>query len=61
MRPVALGRMGSAAIIYTLIETAKMNRIDSRAWLTDLIARISDHPANKINDLMPWCFDQTQV
>lgn len=69
MRPIALGRknylfMGSkgggeaAAIIYTLIETAKMNRIDPQAWLADVIGRISDHPASKINHLMPWSFAQ---
>lgn len=67
MRPVALGRknylfMGSegggkaAAIAYTLIETAKLNGIDPQAWLTFVFNSIADHPASKINDLMPWNF-----
>ena len=43
-----------AAAIYTLIETAKLNGIDPRAWLADVLARISDHPASRINELLPW-------
>ena len=53
MRPIALGRknylfMGSegggksAAIAYTLIETAKLNSVDPQAWLTDVLGRIAD-------------------
>lgn len=65
MRPVTLGRknylfMGSdqggraAAICYTLIETAKLNGVDPQAWLTDVLARISEHKINKIDELLPW-------
>lgn len=65
MRPIALGRknylfMGSegggtsAAIAYTLIETAKLNGVDPQAWLTDVLARIADHKINRIDDLLPW-------
>ena len=54
MRCVALGRknylfMGSerggqsAAIAYTLIETAKLNAVNPQAWLTDVLSRIADH------------------
>ena len=43
-----------AAAIYTLIETAKLNGIDPRAWLADVLARMSDHPASRINELLPW-------
>ena len=43
-----------AAAIYTLIETAKLNAIDPRAWLADLLARLPDHPAKRITDLLPW-------
>lgn len=39
---------------YTLIETARLNDIDREAWLTDIIARVADHPINKIDDLLPW-------
>ena len=43
-----------AAAVYTLIETAKLNSIDPRAWLADVLARLPDHPAKHIADLMPW-------
>jgi transposase len=63
IRPLALGRKnylfaGSdaggrrAAIMYTLIETAKLNDLDPEAWLADVIARIADHPINHIDDLL---------
>jgi len=42
------------AAIYTLIETAKLNGIDPQAWLADVLARLPDYPARKINDLLPW-------
>jgi transposase len=37
-----------APAIYTLIETAKLNDVDSQAWLTDVLARMQDHPAKRI-------------
>jgi transposase len=43
-----------AAAIYTLIETAKLNDIDPQAWLADVLARLPDHPAKRIADLLPW-------
>jgi transposase len=43
-----------AADIYTLIITAKLNDVDPRAWLADVLARISDHPASKLDALLPW-------
>jgi transposase len=43
-----------AAAIYTLIETAKLNAIDPRAWLADVLARLPDHPAKRIAELLPW-------
>ena len=65
MRAVALGRKNylfvgsltggkSAAIAYTLIETAKLNGIDPQAWLANTLARIPDHKINRIDDLLPW-------
>ena len=43
-----------AAAAYTLIETARLNDVDPRAWLADVLARINDHPAKAIDDLLPW-------
>ena len=65
LRGVAIGRKnwlfaGSdqgghrAATIYSLVETAKLNGVDPEAWLTDTIARIADHPARRIDELLPW-------
>ena len=65
IRPIALGRRnwtfaGSddggrrAAIMYTLIETAKLNAIDPEAYLRAVIARIAQHPIRKIHELLPW-------
>ena len=67
LRGVAVGRRnwtfaGSdeggrrAAAIYSLIETCKLNDVDPRAWLADVLARLPDHPARKINALMPWAW-----
>ncbi len=41
-------------MIYTLIETAKLNDIDPRAWLADVLKRLPDHPAQRLNELLPW-------
>jgi hypothetical protein len=32
------------AAMYSLIVTAKLNDVDPRAWLADVVARIADHP-----------------
>jgi len=39
---------------YSLIATAKLNDVDPRAWLADVIARIADHPARRLDELPPW-------
>jgi transposase len=65
LRGIALGRKswlfaGSdrggerAAFIYSLIVSAKMNHIDPQAWLADVLARIAEHPANRLDELLPW-------
>lgn len=43
-----------AAKIYSLIETAKLNDADPLAWLADVLARLQDHPAKRIDELLPW-------
>jgi hypothetical protein len=65
LRSIALGRRawlfaGSdrggerAAAAYTLIATAKLNDINPQAWLADVLARIADHPASRLDELLPW-------
>jgi transposase len=44
----------SAAIAYTLIESAKLNGVDPQAWLTDVLGRIADHKITRIDELLPW-------
>ena len=39
---------------YSLIVTAKMNGIDPQAWLTDVLARIAEHPVQRLDELLPW-------
>ncbi len=48
----------SAAIAYTLIETAKLNGVDPQDWLTDVLSRIADHKINRIDELLPWQYAQ---
>ena len=33
-----------------------MNKVNPEAWLAWVLERIQDHPANRINDLMPWAY-----
>jgi len=69
LRGVALGRKswlfcGSdrggqrAAVIYSLIGTAKLNNVDPQAWLADVLARIAGHPASRLDELLPWNWPQ---
>jgi transposase len=40
--------------MYSLIVTAKMNRVDPQVWLADVLARIAAHPAHQLDELLPW-------
>jgi transposase len=71
LRGVALGRKawlfaGSdrggerAAAMYSLIVTAKLNDVDPRAWLADVLGRIADHPASRLSELLPWNWAKTR-
>ncbi|CAM3936701.1 IS66 element [Cereibacter sphaeroides] len=65
LRGIALGRKswlftGSghggdwAALMYSLIVTAKMNDIDPQAWLADVLARYPNTTVSRVPDLLPW-------
>jgi transposase len=43
-----------AAVMLTLIQTAKFNEIDPQAWLADVLARIADHKITDLAALLPW-------
>jgi transposase len=50
-----------AAAIYTLIQTCKLNDVDSQAWLGFVLAKLPDHPAKKIDELLPWNWTAAQA
>ena len=65
LRGLALGRKawlfaGSdrgaerAAVIYSLIGTAKLNDVDPQAWLADVLTRIAGTPQSRLGELLPW-------
>jgi len=64
MRPIAIGRKNwlffgsdnggrTAAILFTITQSAKRHGLNMFTYLKDIIARISDHPANQLYQLLP--------
>lgn len=72
IKPVVIGRKNwmfagsdaggeTLADAMTVIETAQFSSLDPEAYLTDILARIADHPNRRIDDLTPWNWaDQTK-
>ncbi len=48
-----------AAAIHSIIETARLNGIDPEAYLRSVLIRIADHPINRIAELLPWNWAET--
>lgn len=71
IRPIALSRKNHMfagsdkgghrwAVICSLIETAKLNKVEPHAYITDILTRMTNgHPASQIDDLLPWNWTST--
>ncbi|MEN9847414.1 MAG: hypothetical protein RL368_154 [Pseudomonadota bacterium] len=69
IRPITLGRknwmfcwteLGAehVGLIQSLISTCKLHKINPCVYLTDVLQRISTHPANQVIDLTPRCWKE---
>ena len=65
LRCVALGRKNflfagsdgggqSAAAFYSLLGSAKLNGHNLEAFMREVLARVGEHPINRITELLPW-------
>jgi hypothetical protein len=70
LRAVALGRKNylfcgsdagghSAAAIYSLIGTAKLNGVEPELYLQRVLEKIPDWPISRISELLPWNFSES--
>jgi transposase len=50
-----------AAVMATLIMTAKLNDVDPQAWIADVLARINDHNIQNLEQLLPWNWKPSEV
>ena len=65
MRSLAIGRKNwlfagsdnggkTAAIIYSLVETAKLNKVNPNLYLAQVLSVIQDYSSTKLAELLPW-------
>jgi hypothetical protein len=40
--------------MLTFITTCRLNDVDPKAWLADVLARIADLPVSRLHELLPW-------
>ena len=51
-----------AAILYSVLETAKLNGLDPETYLADVIDRMAKgHPINRLGELLPWNWTRQAV
>ena len=50
-----------AAIVYSLIQTCRLNDVDPQAWLADVLVRIAECPVSRLGDLIPWNWRRQQA
>jgi transposase len=72
IRPICLSRKNALfasgddggarwAAIASLVETCKMNGVNPQRYFTDLLTRlVNGWPNSRIDELMPWCWAETE-
>ena len=68
IRPLALNRKNALfagsdaggehwAVLASLVETCKLNSVESEGYLTDVLTRlVNHHPNSRLDDLLPWSY-----
>ena len=70
IRPLTVGRANwlftashgggqAAAVIYSLIETAKRHNVEPYAYLADVLRRLPCHPINRVTELLPFSWQRS--
>jgi hypothetical protein len=53
--------LAPSGVTGSLIATAKLNGVDPQAWLTDVLCRIADHAASRLDELLPWHWKRPEI
>lgn len=72
LRGIALGRrnwtfagsrrgVDRAAIMLTFIMTCRLNDVDPKAWLADVLASLPEYPNTRLHELLPWAWKQASA